>query len=275
MAHQSPKACTFVLHSQWSGCKAKFHLEKISRHSQPYSTSQSFDTSLINIFSNPPFCFLVSEAVRQSPSLLAINSSWCILPPFQLSKHRSSCRRTRVTKMIDQKQIPQLSPRRCWSLLNGLTMFRNGSHWRMKSIVSIFWRTKHFKQPCQKSRRSIILKQGELQHYSDRETYTVPTWLIGCFSLRKWKMKLKEWNFEKHLSKTDMAVIVAKSEKRLREEGKQTAFFHGGSQITLEKLENFKRRKTLTSASSPSACKSAPKKFVFECLPNYETRYSS
>jgi len=68
-------------------------------------------------------------------------------------------------------------------------------------------------------------------------------------------MKLKEWNFDKHLSQTDMAVIVSKGEKRTREEGKETLFFHGGLQIRPEKLENFKRRKILTSVPSPSARK--------------------
>ncbi|EKD18321.1 uncharacterized protein L3040_004723 [Drepanopeziza brunnea f. sp. 'multigermtubi'] len=45
-------------------------------------------------------------------------------------------------------------------------------------------------------------------------------------SSRKWKMKLKEWRFEKNLSKHDMELIIAKALKRSREESKDTVFFH-------------------------------------------------
>jgi hypothetical protein len=63
-------------------------------------------------------------------------------------------------------------------------------------------------------------------------------------SERKWKEKLKEWRFEKNISATDMNIIVAKAEKRVREEGKETVFFHGKTEITRERIEQFKRRKT-------------------------------
>ncbi len=42
-----------------------------------------------------------------------------------------------------------------------------------------------------------------------------------------------------------MSIIVAKAEKRGREEGKETVFFHGQSEITRERIEQFKRRKTI------------------------------
>jgi hypothetical protein len=38
-------------------------------------------------------------------------------------------------------------------------------------------------------------------------------------------MKLKEWRFDKYLSTKDMNVIIAKGEKRSRDEGKDTIFF--------------------------------------------------
>jgi hypothetical protein len=66
--------------------------------------------------------------------------------------------------------------------------------------------------------------------------------MYGC-SERKWKAKLKEWNFDKNISAPDMNVLVAKAEKRLHEEGKETVFFMGKSQITRERIEQFKRRK--------------------------------
>jgi len=54
-----------------------------------------------------------------------------------------------------------------------------------------------------------------------------------------------------------MNIILAKTEKRTREEGKDTVFFHGKAQISLERIEQFKRRKTtkMLDVASPSASK--------------------
>jgi hypothetical protein len=57
-------------------------------------------------------------------------------------------------------------------------------------------------------------------------------------------MKLKEWRFDKYLSTTDMQIIVNKSEKRAREEGKNTRFFYNGVPLLDQKIQNFKKRKT-------------------------------
>jgi hypothetical protein len=67
-------------------------------------------------------------------------------------------------------------------------------------------------------------------------------------------MKLKEWDFDKYLSDWDKRIIVAKAEKRALE-GKNTIFFHGESEITAERIQNFKRRKSAREAEaiSPSA----------------------
>jgi hypothetical protein len=67
--------------------------------------------------------------------------------------------------------------------------------------------------------------------------------LIKFYSLRKWKLKLKEWGFEKYLSRSDMAVIAAKANKRYREESRETVFYHGETRISKERLDNFKRRR--------------------------------
>jgi uncharacterized protein (DUF427 family) len=69
-------------------------------------------------------------------------------------------------------------------------------------------------------------------------------------SERKWKEKLKEWHFDKNISATDMGTLVAKAEKRLYEEGKETVFYLGMSQITRERLEQFKRRKLTKEAGA-------------------------
>jgi hypothetical protein len=73
-------------------------------------------------------------------------------------------------------------------------------------------------------------------------------------SRRKWKAKLKDWGFDKHLSERDMKFVVAKAEKRSMEEGKETEFFHNGSLISNTKIGNCKRRKTfrVSETVSPS-----------------------
>jgi hypothetical protein len=91
--------------------------------------------------------------------------------------------------------------------------------------------------------------------------------LMYQYSERKWKEKLKEWNFDKNISAIDMSVIVAKAEKRLHEEGKETVFFMGKSQITRERIEQFKRRKTTNAiqAVSPGAGKCYDSAVDFRC----------
>jgi hypothetical protein len=52
-----------------------------------------------------------------------------------------------------------------------------------------------------------------------------------------------------------MNVLVAKCGKRKRDEGKDTKFFHMGTEIKSEKLENFKKRKSTKTMDvvSPTA----------------------
>lgn len=67
--------------------------------------------------------------------------------------------------------------------------------------------------------------------------------LTPIYSERKWKGKLKEWKFEKNIAAADMSILVAMAEKRKRDEGKETRFFHSGAEIKSEKFENFKKRR--------------------------------
>ena len=53
-------------------------------------------------------------------------------------------------------------------------------------------------------------------------------------------MKLKECGFVKYLLAADMNILIAKAAKRRREEGEETAFFHGSVEIKPAKFENFK-----------------------------------
>ncbi|KAF8847978.1 hypothetical protein BDZ45DRAFT_778014 [Acephala macrosclerotiorum] len=62
-------------------------------------------------------------------------------------------------------------------------------------------------------------------------------------SERKWKMKLKEWNFEKNIPAKELGIMVEIAEKRKREEGKETVFLRGGLVVPCEKFESFKKRK--------------------------------
>lgn len=74
-------------------------------------------------------------------------------------------------------------------------------------------------------------------------------------SERKWKQKLKDWGFQKNHAAKDIAILISKRAKRLRDDGKETVFFQDGIQIRMGKLENFKRRKTQQTALpiSPNA----------------------
>jgi len=78
-------------------------------------------------------------------------------------------------------------------------------------------------------------------------------------------MKLKEWGYEKHLTTGEMKVIVAKAEKRFREEGKDTVFKHNDVVIPSSKLENFKRRKVVRESGPASA--SARELHAYPTLP--------
>ncbi|KAG4440765.1 hypothetical protein IFR05_003752 [Cadophora sp. M221] len=78
-------------------------------------------------------------------------------------------------------------------------------------------------------------------------------------SPRKWKMKLKEWNFEKYFPSAIMSFAVAKTEKRKNDEGKDTIFYHGESLIPSEKIEHFKRRKMSNKARIASPDPGTPR----------------
>jgi len=70
---------------------------------------------------------------------------------------------------------------------------------------------------------------------------------------RTWKKKLvEEWGFEKYVPANEMEFIVSKSEKRSREDGKETVFFRGEIQITSEseRIVHFKRRKLTHAAAT-------------------------
>lgn len=62
-------------------------------------------------------------------------------------------------------------------------------------------------------------------------------------SERKWKDKLKEWGFKKHVPATEMAFMVAKAEKGKLEDGKDTIFHRNGMLVEESKIEQLKKRR--------------------------------
>jgi hypothetical protein len=65
-----------------------------------------------------------------------------------------------------------------------------------------------------------------------------------------------------------MRIAIAKAEKRAREEGKETAFFHNGILMPIEKIQNFKKRKTIRESDLPSpnaGNQSTPSSMSGEC----------
>ncbi|CZR56273.1 uncharacterized protein PAC_06161 [Phialocephala subalpina] len=88
-------------------------------------------------------------------------------------------------------------------------------------------------------------------------------------SLRKWKMQTKEWGFDKNLSKNDMAILVAKAEKRKRDDGKETKFYNGGQEIRSERLAGFKKRKMAETIDAPSPSAATPMNITYD-TPRFE-----
>lgn len=70
-------------------------------------------------------------------------------------------------------------------------------------------------------------------------------------SERKWKMKIKEWNFDKNIPAREMNFMVEKAEKRKLNEGKTTIFLRGGIEVPKEKFDQHKRRKVVREVTEP------------------------
>jgi hypothetical protein len=61
-------------------------------------------------------------------------------------------------------------------------------------------------------------------------------------SKRYWKIKLKEWKFEKNVPAKEMSFMAAKARKRELEDGKETAFYRNGVLVDASKVENKKQK---------------------------------
>ncbi|KAN0106844.1 hypothetical protein V8E51_009720 [Hyaloscypha variabilis] len=88
-------------------------------------------------------------------------------------------------------------------------------------------------------------------------------------SMRKWKSKLKDWGFEKYSKAEEMTFIASKMQSRTAE-GKDTAFFVGGRQVTKETLENFMRRKKVDAERVRSPTTTDTPTNISYCTPEPE-----
>jgi hypothetical protein len=67
-------------------------------------------------------------------------------------------------------------------------------------------------------------------------------------SKRYWKIKLKEWKFEKNVPAKEMSFMAAKARKRELEDGKETVFYRNGILVDASKVENKKQKLIVNDA---------------------------
>ena len=67
--------------------------------------------------------------------------------------------------------------------------------------------------------------------------------MLTSLSERKWKEKLKKWEFDKYIPAKEMTFMASKARKRQLDEGKETVFRRNGVTVDQTKVENFKKQK--------------------------------
>ena len=70
-------------------------------------------------------------------------------------------------------------------------------------------------------------------------------------------------SFEKNFASKDLQVLVAKAEKRERDKGKETIFWHAGSKINPERIQNFKKRKIVSDGDGDAVFSNAGKSLCY------------
>ena len=69
--------------------------------------------------------------------------------------------------------------------------------------------------------------------------------------MRSYRSKVAEWGLKQHQSSELLGIVVAKREKRKRDEGKNTVVIVRNEQLPTERLDLFQRR--AKDKQSPSA----------------------
>ncbi|KAF8857715.1 hypothetical protein BDZ45DRAFT_423787 [Acephala macrosclerotiorum] len=94
-------------------------------------------------------------------------------------------------------------------------------------------------------------------------------------SPRKWKMQIKEWQFDKNIRKNQMAILVAKAEKRARDVDKETTFYCNGKEIKPNKINNFKKRTQFDAIDAASPNAATPINITYETPKNDDIQASN
>ncbi|KAE8443759.1 hypothetical protein EG329_001353 [Mollisiaceae sp. DMI_Dod_QoI] len=81
-------------------------------------------------------------------------------------------------------------------------------------------------------------------------------------SVRNWKSKLRDWGFDKNVT-INMKFMLAKSEKRARDEGKDTEFKRNGILVPPQTLQQFKKRRTVGLTDSALSSIATPPNITY------------
>jgi hypothetical protein len=125
---------------------------------------------------------------------------------------------------------------------------------RKRSVRSIANRARRSGKPWTFLRSNAVSRLGSTEPLLE---VSLPLFqFLTKISVRKWKSKLKDWGFEKYSKAEEVAFFASKLQNR-KAEGKGTAFFVGGRQITKESMENFLRRRKVDTEKigSPTTSK--------------------
>ena len=62
---------------------------------------------------------------------------------------------------------------------------------------------------------------------------------------------IKDWKLSKNLEQTEMLILLAKQDARMKQ-GRKTVFFRNGLVLDDERLKRFRNREFMKSATQPS-----------------------
>ncbi|PMD29292.1 hypothetical protein L207DRAFT_642457 [Hyaloscypha variabilis F] len=109
--------------------------------------------------------------------------------------------------------------------------------------------------------RNLYIDQGKnlketMQWFEHKRGFT--------WSERNWKIKLKEWKFEKNVPAKEMNFMAAKARKRELEERKDTMFYRNGILVDGSKVEQFKKQKLSVATIDTKPMPATPQHISYE-----------